>query len=240
MSHLAAPSRPTSTRYPPEPGLTDPLVAVRPAWIFVRSVRAVRCPTGGAAAPTASGDLATMPDVNPLREIPIVAAVIRRNGRLLLVEEQGPDDATAAWMLPGGRVEPGETLIDALRREVAEETGPSLVGTPKLAFTVQVRTRRGDEVLEWRAASFACVARGRLQPNDPDRFVKRAAWVPMSEALDRLSCVAWYDCEPLRRFLAGAAALGAEYVLDGGARMVTLHAESAANETSGGSLDAAG
>lgn len=180
-----------------------------------------------------------MPNVSSQSEIPIVAAIIRRKGRVLLVEEQGPGDATPAWMLPGGRVEPGETLIAALRREVAEETGLSVVGTPKLAFSVEVRTRRGDEVLEWRAASFACAAQGRLQPNDPDRFVKRAAWVPMSEALDRLSCVTWYDCEPLRRFLAGAAGLGAVYALDDDARTRAPRNESATNELSGGSDAAA-
>jgi 8-oxo-dGTP pyrophosphatase MutT (NUDIX family) len=47
-----------------------------------------------------------------------VRALVRRTGRLLLVESADGDLA-----LPGGGVEPGESLEDALRREVREETG---------------------------------------------------------------------------------------------------------------------
>ena len=51
-----------------------------------------------------------------------VGAVAVRDGRLLLVR-RGRGVALGRWSLPGGRMEPGETLAAAVAREVAEETG---------------------------------------------------------------------------------------------------------------------
>ncbi|HYP15342.1 MAG TPA: NUDIX hydrolase [Bryobacteraceae bacterium] len=44
------------------------------------------------------------------------------NRRILLVE-RGREPLKGLWSLPGGGVEPGETLEAAVRREVLEETG---------------------------------------------------------------------------------------------------------------------
>jgi len=51
-----------------------------------------------------------------------VGVVAVRDGRLLLVR-RGRGVGAGRWSLPGGRVEPGETLTEAVRRELREETG---------------------------------------------------------------------------------------------------------------------
>jgi mutator protein MutT len=51
-----------------------------------------------------------------------VGALIFEGGRILLVE-RGKEPLKGYWSLPGGIVETGEKLEEAIRREVAEETG---------------------------------------------------------------------------------------------------------------------
>ncbi len=53
------------------------------------------------------------------------------NGRVLLVRAASHLEVAGRWFLPGGGVEHGETPVDALRREVDEETGLT-VGTVTL------------------------------------------------------------------------------------------------------------
>jgi len=58
----------------------------------------------------------------PRRPEVAVGAVAVHDEALLLVQ-RGHEPEKGRWSLPGGRVEAGETLSQALEREVAEETG---------------------------------------------------------------------------------------------------------------------
>ena len=59
---------------------------------------------------------------HPDRPIVAVGAAILDAGRVLLIK-RGQEPLKGRWSLPGGVVELGETLVDALVREVAEEAG---------------------------------------------------------------------------------------------------------------------
>jgi 8-oxo-dGTP diphosphatase len=51
-----------------------------------------------------------------------VGAIAVHDGRLLLIR-RGHGPAAGEWSVPGGRVEPGETMAEAVVRELVEETG---------------------------------------------------------------------------------------------------------------------
>ena len=50
-----------------------------------------------------------------------VSAILRRESRILLVRHEKA--GREYWLLPGGGVSAGETLLEAMRRELAEEVG---------------------------------------------------------------------------------------------------------------------
>jgi len=62
----------------------------------------------------------------------VVAALIRREGRLLIGRRRADQAHALEWEFPGGKVEPGESPPEALRRELREE--------------LDIHARIGDEV----------------------------------------------------------------------------------------------
>ena len=56
------------------------------------------------------------------------ALVIDEQSRVFLLKHS----YVSGWHLPGGGVEPGETLLEAMRRELFEEGNIEIVGTPEL------------------------------------------------------------------------------------------------------------
>lgn len=98
-----------------------------------------------------------------------------KSGRLLLIR-RAHDPARGKWSLPGGRVEQGESDLQAVIRELREETGLTVLpGT--LAGTV---IRGQYEIFDYRCT----VAGGKLSAGDD---AADARWVSRAEydQLDR-------------------------------------------------------
>jgi 8-oxo-dGTP diphosphatase len=96
---------------------------------------------------------------------PVVGALILdRHGRVF-IQRRGPDREFLpnGWDLAGGHVEAGESLLDALRREVVEETGWTVVGDPQLAFVGDWWIDRGSPASARREFDFLVDVDGDLE-----------------------------------------------------------------------------
>jgi len=73
-------------------------------------------------------------DRTPVR-LRVVAAVVWREGRLLLTRRPPGGPFGLCWEFPGGKLEPGESAAQALVRELREELGVGAVPGATLAVT---------------------------------------------------------------------------------------------------------
>jgi 8-oxo-dGTP diphosphatase len=61
--------------------------------------------------------------MSPPRTIRVVAAVVEHDGKYLITQRRASAVLPLMWEFPGGRVEPGETDAQALKREVLHRLG---------------------------------------------------------------------------------------------------------------------
>ncbi|MGH9693284.1 MAG: NUDIX hydrolase, partial [Bryobacteraceae bacterium] len=116
-----------------------------------------------------------------------VGALIFNDDRILLIE-RGKEPLKGEWSLPGGAVETGERLEDALTRELLEETG--LEVTPTRIAAVFERIMPDTENLpeyHYLLIDFFCVVRGGSLCAGDD--CSKAAWIAIDE-VERLPMTA--------------------------------------------------
>ena len=114
----------------------------------------------------------------------IVGAAIVRGGTLLAQQRAWPVDAAGKWELPGGRVEPGESEVDALRRECVEELDVEISVGERIGPDVDLP---GGKVLRIFAAGLAdgeprAVEHLELRWLTADQLVS-VPWLPADELL---------------------------------------------------------
>src|SRR5436190_1648023 len=128
-----------------------------------------------------------------------------------MVRQAGPGEEPW-WSIPGGRVEPGEFVFEAVVREVGEETGIAVLDPGRLAFTVQVDER----VLTLRELNRATLARQLLlqrKPLSPAKVIERLVGIqaqsPLAPYLGIWTRVAGFRREALERLLVTRAVVKA-------------------------------
>ena len=103
----------------------------------------------------------------PQRPLVGVGALIFKNHRILLTQ-RGKDPLKGWWSLPGGALETGETLKDAVCREVLEETGLEVeAGEVFEVFERITRDATGLVEYHFVLVDYICrVTGGTLMPGD--------------------------------------------------------------------------
>ncbi len=107
-----------------------------------------------------------------------VSAVVVDDDRLLLVR-RGHGRAQGTWALPGGRVVLGETLVEAVVRELTEETGVEGVCGGFIGLTELLDDVGAHQVI----ASYWVTLLDAVEPIAGDDAAE-ARWVPLTDVVD--------------------------------------------------------
>ncbi|MBY6307644.1 NUDIX hydrolase [Streptomyces clavuligerus] len=145
----------------------------------------------------------------PAPRVQLVIGIIRQGDEVLLVRESLGVNGEILWSLPGGGVEDGELMNEALRRELREETG-LLVGNPaRTAFLMHIDSEQHPSALavafeidEWS---------GDVAPEDDD--IEQAAFFPLPDALKLLGKLdSATQRDPIVGYLTGVIAPGTTWL----------------------------
>ncbi|MFC7489669.1 MULTISPECIES: (deoxy)nucleoside triphosphate pyrophosphohydrolase [unclassified Knoellia] len=122
-----------------------------------------------------------------------------RPGLLLAARRTEPPDLAGGWELPGGKVDPGESPVDALHRELAEELGVEVV----VGDLVEGPLDRGRWPLGTAYAMSVFLAQITDGVPEPLEDHDELRWLPA----DDLYAVAWLPADlPIVRAIEALAA----------------------------------
>ena len=102
-------------------------------------------------------------------------AAIVSEGKLLLVKRKRAPEA-GCWNLPGGKVDFGERVEDAIRREIAEEVGLAIELVRPLGLVEMI----GIDDQHWVSpVHLARIVSGEAQNREPEKL-EAVRWWPLS------------------------------------------------------------
>lgn len=113
------------------------------------------------------------------RPIVCVGALVRRpSGQVLLVQTT---KWRGLWGIPGGKVEWGETLEQAVKRELLEETGLTLQKVQQIQLQEAVLSAEFAKETHMILVDFLAWADGSVIPNEE---IVQWKWLSLNEALE--------------------------------------------------------
>lgn len=111
----------------------------------------------------------------------VAVGVIRKNKTILVCQRKKGSRYGLKWEFPGGKLEPGETLVECLQRELREELSIEVEGINKIEF----QTAHYDDGGTFEVA-YCFVSKFRGEP--VNNVFEQIRWVTLDElrALDTL------------------------------------------------------
>jgi 8-oxo-dGTP diphosphatase len=117
----------------------------------------------------------------------VAAAVVTDDDRVLLVRRKPGDFMGGLWEIPSGKVEDGETIVEALRRETTEETGLTVETVSTYLGHFDYTNSRGSNT---RQFTFAVTVKDTgpvvLTEHDAHQWAHPADLPPVSDAVREL------------------------------------------------------
>ena len=120
--------------------------------------------------------------MNERKHIEVVAAIIVRDGRIFATQH-GYGEWKDWWEFPGGKIEPGESPEDALKREIREELATE-IEVDELLTTVEYDYPKFHLTMHCYLCTIISGDLTLLEHED-------ARWL----ALDELDCVKWLPAD---------------------------------------------
>jgi len=148
-----------------------------------------------------------------VRRWTVGGALIRGEEGLLLVCNRRRDQSLE-WTPPGGVIDPGESVLGGLAREVLEETGLVVASWGERSYTVVVEAPDMGwqlRVEAWEALS----VRGGLAIADPDGIVEQARFVAGGDAVGLLAASPPWVHVPVGDWLGGGVQDAYRFALRG-------------------------
>jgi 8-oxo-dGTP diphosphatase len=108
-----------------------------------------------------------------------VGAIALHDGNLLMIR-RGHGPAAGEWSVPGGRVEHGELLAEAVTRELREETGLEAVCGPLLGWVERLGDDDGHHFV---ILDFEVTVLDDTEPTAGDDAIE-ARWVALADVVD--------------------------------------------------------
>lgn len=120
-----------------------------------------------------------------MKRVDVVCALIFDDAKqqILLVKNKSGD--SAYWSIPGGAVEAGETLEEAVKRETKEETGFDIDITGLFSVREVFFTERGHHAVLF--TFHAEIIGGEMKVSDPDHEIEEVRWMDLQTANDLMT-----------------------------------------------------
>lgn len=112
-------------------------------------------------------------------QVGVKALIKNSNGEYLFLKRAEPyeREKKCRWDIPGGRINIGEPIYEALKREIKEETGLKMIGIPQVIFAQDILRGSDKHVVR---ITFTVKAKGKVTLDKKEH--SEYSWVNLNDA----------------------------------------------------------